>query len=1114
MQLGSKVNIDLLALRSLRIPMALGCGVHVWCLVLLFSGVRRTWSTAKEDNVIREGAGRTSTSTSSSSSTTRPPSSSSSGPSWMPASPSSSSPPPQVDAPLRAWTEDEITMYKAEMWGDVQWNPTDIAFTTWDENISMALQEEELERLTGGSVESPAATCVPVPSQLLAGEQPATPGCNWWELIQDKRRLRGHRDHSGASSSTDLPTEGSGITSRETFKPMIPQQLATTLVELQGTLRKVRARLTPPGRLASIGMGNGNLVSAPLKSNVSTLGGEDRREASADRTAWTFKGLWRPAWLEKYRQERDARQAPSLPRVQENEENIEETSAVGEENDEQNDDQQEQTTEEWTSQATSWTGWTWHGDSVGWSSGYHTATSWNWDGHWNVSNSGTENEDTHTTWTQDHTGPATAEHDPWSEPWSYAPNWATSSSSSTTSSSTWAPVLVSASCGARCTSTTSTSSAFFKFERTNFEAWEIGANVETSNPFPYAWERDSWRHTLTTSTTTRGDLLPNEGLFPIVRPARLRLDGDETGLMRITNSEIALMEEHGAGRHHIRRIADLLEALDTEQVEGRGPEARWSIARLMQRVTDAQETINATMRVLNRRLRPRGVLPIQRVPRPETERWRRFMWGRQFAGIFRDCLETNLMTPLQHGEDADAVGASSSSSPVRPVGTRNESHGSPPTTTRARSRSRSRSLSSHGRVSSDAQDCDSEFAWDSEGELVHLSDAEPGAVAAGPPQPLPANLVTLEPVGIWRELDETEDSINAPVSSTSTTTSITADGETDVDGLLTSTTSTTDWDANMGRVATRLTLTHSLCLSVHYIHACLMHYLDLLHFLDELLYLLPLVCRGCQGECRGVQLGGAPRQHPGEDTYLGMVVDLYYLEELFERVMLAMVSHYRLDNTTTSTKALAFAGTWWLPPTTTTSTSSLLTSAVWPSDIVRDSVNVNLIHGGTADVVQLVHTLLARQRHLRHVDRLITDAISEALTWVPVSLNSEAMNAGTYVDQIWRTITREASFGSNQTSTSPSQIAAAPSVLLQPGFPSTWEEIQYMLPNVSVQVAGGYRRRAWRGAVEQAIGVHHEEWRDPRIRYEIFRDDIVDRGGVDTAFRDRGQGGLAVEKRL
>ena len=105
-------------------------------------------------------------------------------------------------------------MYKAEMWGDVQWNPTDIAFTTWDENISMALQEEELERLTGGSVESPAATCVPVPSQLLAGEQPATPGCNWWELIQDKRRLRGHRDHSGASSSTDLPTEGSGITSR------------------------------------------------------------------------------------------------------------------------------------------------------------------------------------------------------------------------------------------------------------------------------------------------------------------------------------------------------------------------------------------------------------------------------------------------------------------------------------------------------------------------------------------------------------------------------------------------------------------------------------------------------------------------------------------------------------------------------------------------------------------------------------------------------------------------------------------------------------------------------------------------------------------------------------
>ena len=769
-----------------------------------------------------------------------------------------------------------------------------------------------------------------------------------------------------------------------------------------------------------------------------------------------FKGLWRPAWLEKYRQERDARQAPTLPRVQENEENIEETSAVSEENDEQNDDQQEQITEEWTSQATSWTGWTWHGDSAGWSSGYHTTTSWNWDAHWNVSNSGTGNEDTHTTWTQYHTGPATAEHDPWSEPWSYAPNWATSSSSSTTSSATWAPVLVSTSCRARCTSTTSTSSVLFKFERTNVEAWDIGTNVETSNPFPYAWERDLWKHTLTTSTTTRGDLLPNEGLFPIVRPARLRLDGDETGLMRITNSEIALMEEHGAGRHHIRRIADLLEALDTEQVEGRGPEARWSLARLMQRVTDAQETINATMRVLNRRLRPRGVLPIQRVPRPETERWRRFMWGRQFAGIFRDCLETNMMTPLQHGEDADAVGASSSSSPERPVGTRNESQGSPPTTTRARSRSRSRSLSSHGRVSSGAQDCDSEFAWDSEGELVHLSDAEPGAEPAGPPQPIPANLVTLEPVGIWREPEETpdemEDSTNTPVSSTSTTTSITADGETDVDGLLTSTTSTTDWNANMGRVATRLILTHSTTWT------CFASWTS------------RSTC--CSWSVVGVRVNAGvvnsmerlDNTPVKTDTWVWWLISITWRSS-WRRSCWPWCRSPNLDNTTTSTTTLVFAETWWLPPTTTTSTSSSLTSVVWPSDMVRDSVNVNLIHGGTADVIQLVHTLLARQRHLRHVDRLIADAISEALTWVPVGLNSEAMNAGTYVDQIWGTITREASFGSNQTPTSPSQIAAAPSALLQPGFPSTWEEIQYMLPNVSVQVASGYRRRAWRRAV-------------------------------------------------
>ena len=159
-------------------------------------------------------------------------------------------------------------------------------------------------------------------------------------------------------------------------------------------------------------------------------------------------------------------------------------------------------------------------------------------------------------------------------------------------------------------------------------------------------------------------------------------------------------------------------------------------------------------------------------------------------------------------------------------------------------------------------------------------------------------------------------------------------------------------------------------------------------------------------------------------------------------------------------------------------------------------MNVNLIHGGTADVIQLVHTLMARQRHLRHVDRLIADAISEALTWVPVDLNSEAMNAGTYVNQIWGTITREARHGSNQTSTTPSQTAAAQSVLLQPGFPSTWDEIQYMLPNVSASVASGYRRRAWRRAVVQATGVHDGSWEDTRgdesaaaSLYIIQRDD-------------------------
>ena len=133
---------------------------------------------------------------------------------------------------------------------------------------------------------------------------------------------------------------------------------------------------------------------------------------------------------------------------------------------------------------------------------------------------------------------------------------------------------------------------------------------------------------------------------------------------------------------------------------------------------------------------------------------------------------------------------------------------------------------------------------------------------------------------------------------------------------------------------------------------------------------------------------------------------------------------------------------------------------------------MNLVHGGMADVVQFLHLLLARQRRLRHMDRLIEDAVTEALFWLPVPLQAEALsslNAATYDARVWQAIERESAFGSGATDTVPSQVAVAQSVLLQPNFPTTLQEMRDMLPGVPDRVLQGYRRRAWQRATAALV---------------------------------------------
>ena len=150
---------------------------------------------------------------------------------------------------------------------------------------------------------------------------------------------------------------------------------------------------------------------------------------------------------------------------------------------------------------------------------------------------------------------------------------------------------------------------------------------------------------------------------------------------------------------------------------------------------------------------------------------------------------------------------------------------------------------------------------------------------------------------------------------------------------------------------------------------------------------------------------------------------------------------------------------WW--PSTTSSTSSS-PSLSWPDEVVRDSVNHELVASGQADAVELVHHLLDRQRQLRHCDRLIQDAIEEAMRWFQLPRHAAAFNVGVHARNLWRVILAESAFGSGPSRTSSSTWANSPVVLVQPNHPDTVEALLAALPGTRERTIAGYRRRGWR----------------------------------------------------
>ncbi|CAE7268350.1 unnamed protein product [Symbiodinium sp. CCMP2592] len=441
--------------------------------------------------------------------------------------------------------------------------------------------------------------------------------------------------------------------------------------------------------------------------------GEARMSRKAARVAEYLAGSWKPAWLKQYAREKEARQAAqraeastgSPPHVLDEEEttDIDLGHSVSVPSAEPLPPPTAETWENW-----SWTGWREFEDGQqSWS--WHADGTWSWRG----------NDGTWDWWSGYSSTSSTSRDDGNWEWWSWQ-----SSTSSTTST----------------------------INGTDHHLWSQEAQVQhhgvtlhwitSSSPWVSVVHQVSmlgssipWI-TSTTSTTTLNEiedpptLPPNAGLFPDVFP----IDPETHGRMSITNGEVATLQEYGVSQSHIRRVSDLLDALDRQERMGLGAESRWAFERLLQRASEGADAQQAILQVLRRRLLPRGLLPITRVPRTEALRWNMFSWVRQFIPLFLDNMEQHLRTPLQPHE-----GEISSSS----------AEGSLP---------RSRSRSPRG-----ANESTGEHESDLVGDDTMVDNESTSAL----PTAALAHLAPVELQGIWQEPVE-ESTLPDPQSSSST----------------------------------------------------------------------------------------------------------------------------------------------------------------------------------------------------------------------------------------------------------------------------------------------------------------------------------------------------------
>ncbi|CAE7257008.1 unnamed protein product [Symbiodinium sp. CCMP2592] len=360
---------------------------------------------------------------------------------------------------------------------------------------------------------------------------------------------------------------------------------------------------------------------------------------------------------------------------------------------------------------------------------------------------------------------------------------------------------------------------------------------------------------------------------------------------------------------------------------------------------------------------------------------------------------------------------------------------------------------------------DSEWATNSRGEVVRVSPRSTTHGPFGPPPPLPVNLPD-ELQGIWREPVESSSSHSGQNQETSPAEENRSlphgddhanDGHMEDDQITTSTSTTPpDW---MASSSTSLLWLTSSSTTAHNVG-------------------------GLALPAGGDHTDDKEREDATTTTSTTTTIS-YWMAS-------SSSSSQLLTSSTTMTangERIVVGSEQWntgsalavLLSSTTSTTSSSSLGVTWPSDVVRDTVNVNLIHGGQVDVVELVRRLLVHLRRGRHRQALLEDAIEEALGWIQLPIVAAPLNVGHFEQAIWTTILQQAEFGSGPTTSSTNATVSAPSALLGPGFPDTVDALLAMFPGTAPNTIVGYRRRAWRAHSrrlyeEQVLPVPQGHW--------------------------------------